>query len=75
MGFLPRLYVNDHTAFPNYKGVPGEIHVYVKQLSQYFRVNSGIIMKVRRIINSPRWYCAWLVLLAEAYDWHIVTNI
>ena len=30
MGFLPRLYINDHTVFPKDKRVPGEIHVNVK---------------------------------------------
>ena len=75
MGFLPRLYVNDHTVFPKEKRVPGEIHMNVKRLNQFLGVHSGIIVEVRRIINNPRWCCAWLVLLAEAYDWYIVTNI
>ena len=68
MGFLPRLYVSDHTVFPKDKRAPGEIHVNLKRLSQFFGVHSGITMEVRRIINNPRWYCAWLVLLAKGHD-------
>ena len=75
MGFLSRLYVNDHTVFPKDKRVPGEVHVNIKRLSQFFGVHRRVIMKVRLIVNNPRWYCAWLVLLAEACDWYIVTNI
>ena len=71
MRFLPRLYVNDYDVFPKDKRVPGEIHVNVKRPSQFLGVHSGIIMEVRRIINNQRWYCAWLVLLAEAYDWYL----
>ena len=58
MGFLHRLYVNDHTVFPKDKRAPGEIHVNVKRLSQFLGVHSGIIMEVRCIINNPRWYWA-----------------
>ena len=71
MRFLPRLYVNDYDVFPKDKRVSGEIHVNVKRPSQFLGVHSGIIMEVRRIIINQRWYCAWLVLLAEAYDWYL----
>ena len=61
MGFLPRLYVNDHTVFSKDKRVPAEIHVSVKKISQFLGVHNGVVMEIRRIIKNSRWYCAWLV--------------
>ena len=45
MGFLPRHYVKDDTVLLKDKRVPGEIHVNVKRLSQFFWVHSGVIME------------------------------
>ena len=36
---------------------------------------SGIVLELKRIINSPKWNTAWISLFAEAFGWYIIKNI
>ena len=41
-----------------------------KMLGSY----SGVILELKRIINSSKWNHAWVVLLPDVHSWFIVTN-
>ena len=71
---LPRIYVKDHQYIPKAKR-NGEITVNVLHLIRSFGSASGLVMELKRIIQSSMWNTAWLILIAEAYGWYIIKNI
>ena len=36
---------------------------------------SGAVVRVKQIINSPRWHLAWLKLRPQSYGWVAITDI
>ena len=62
---LPKIYYRD--------GSPGIISV--RRLIKEFGPSSGLILELRRIINTNRWHHAWLELYAIGLGWFQIKNI
>lgn len=73
MGFLPRIYLNDESVLGN--RISHEYQMNVKSLRKSFGIHSGLIREVKKIIQSSKWHCAWLSLVAEAHGWYIIKRI
>ena len=62
---LPKIYYRD--------GSPGIISV--RHLIKEFGPSSGLMLELRRLINSNRWHHAWLELYAIGLGWFQIKNI
>ena len=71
---LPRIYINACDYLPKPRK-SGELVVNIQRLIRNFGSASGIVMEVKRIVQSRFWNTAWLVLLSENYGWYIIKNI
>ena len=69
---LPRVYISDEQVL-NQKS--GKRAASVQRLIKRFGLYSGVILELKRIINSSKRNHAWVVLLPDAHSWFIVTNI
>ena len=74
LAHLPRIYINtcDHLPKPRKNG---ELVGNIQRLIRNFLSASGILMELKRIVQSRFWNTAWLVLLSENYEWYIIKNI
>ena len=66
---LPRVYISVERVL-NQKS--GKRAVSIQRLIKRF---SGVILELKRIINSSKWNHTWVVLLPDVHSWFIVTNI
>ncbi len=62
---LPKIYYRD--------GSPGKISV--RRLIKELGPSSGLILEIKRLINSNRWHHAWLELYAIGLGWFRINNI
>ena len=62
---LPKIYYRE--------GSPGIINV--RRLIKEFGPSSGLILEIKRIINSNCWHYAWVQLYAIGLGWFCITNI
>ena len=69
---LPRVYISDEQVL-NQKS--GKRAASVQRLIKRFGLYSGVILELKRIINSSKRNHALVVLLPDAHSWFIVTNI
>ena len=74
LAHLPRIYINvcDYLPKPRKNG---ELVVNIQRLIRNFGSASGIVMKLKKIVQSQFWNAASLALLSENYGWHIIQNI
>ena len=70
----PRIYINACDYLPKPRK-NGELVVNIQRLIRNFGSASGIVMKLKRIVQSRFWNSVWLVLLSENYGWNIIKNI
>ena len=71
---LPRVYINHRDALPKAKQ-DGCITVNMQRIIRNFGSASGVVIELKRIVQSSAWNTAWLVLVLEAYDWYVVRSI
>ena len=73
LAHLPRIYINacDYLPKPQKNG---ELVVNIKRLIRNFGSASGIVMEIKRIVQSRFWNTARLVLLSENYEWYVIKN-
>ena len=71
---LPQIYINacDYLPKPQKNG---KLVMNIQQLIRNFESASGIVMELRRTVQSQFWNTAWLVLLSENYGWYIIKDI
>ena len=69
---LSHVYISDERVV-NQKS--GKRAVSVQRLIKRFGSYRGVILDLKRIINSSKWNHAWVVLLPDVHSWFIVTNI
>ena len=73
MDHLPRVYISDPVALPQQQN-SGEIFANMQRIIRSYDSMSGIVLELKRIINSPKWNTAWISLFAE-FGWYIIKNI
>ena len=66
MDHLPRVYISDPVALPQQRN-SGEIFANMQRIIRSYDSMSGIVLELKRIINSPKWNTAWISLFAEAF--------
>ena len=69
---LTRVYLSDERVL-NQKS--GKRAVSVQRLVKRFGSYSGVILGLKRIINSSKWNHGWVVLLPDVHSWFIFANI
>ena len=69
---LPRVYISDERVL-NQKS--GKRAVRVQRLIKRFGLYRGVILDLKRTINSSKWNHAWVVLLPDVHSWFIVINM
>ena len=74
MAHFPRIYVSNASYLPLPKR-NGERSVNPQQIIRSFGAGSGLVMDLKRIIQSSMYKTAWLVLLGEAHGCYIIKNI
>ena len=47
----------------------------IQRLIRNFQSASGIVVELKRNMQSRFWNTAWLLLLSENYGWYIIQNI
>ena len=74
LAHLPQIYINacDYLLKPQKYS---ELVVNIQRLIRNFESASGIVMELKRIVQSPFWNTAWLLLLSESYGCYILKNI
>ena len=72
--YLPRIYINHPDVLSKAKK-DGLITVNMQMITRKSGSASGVVIELKRIIQSSVWNTAWLVLALEAYDWYTVRNI
>ena len=74
LAHLPRIYINacDYLSKPRKNG---ELVVNIHRLLRNSASASGIVMELKRIVQSRFWNTAWLVLLSWNYGWYVIKNI
>ena len=74
LAHLPRIYISACDYLPKPRK-NGELFANIQRLTRNFGSASGIVMKLKRIVQSRFWDTAWLLLLSENYGWYIIKNI
>ena len=74
LAHVPRIYINAYDYFPKPRK-SGKLVVNIQRLIRNFGSASGIVMELKRIVQSRFWNTAWFVLLSENYGWYIIKNI
>ena len=67
MDHLPRVYISDPFALPQQRN-SGEIFVNMQRIIRSYDSMSGIVLELKRIINSPKWNTAWIHCLQKHLD-------
>ena len=71
---LPRVYISDPFALQKQRNSE-EIFVNMQGIIRSHGSMGGIVLELKRIINSPKWNTTWISLFAEAFGWYIIKNI
>ena len=71
---LPRININPCDYLPKPRK-NGELVESIQRLIRDFESPSGIIMELKRIVQSRFWNKAWLVLLSGNYGCYIIKTI
>ena len=71
MDHLPHLYISDPFALPKQRN-SGEIFANMQKIIRSYGSMSGIVLELKRIINSPKWNTAWISLFAGTFGWYIL---
>ena len=74
LAHLPRIYINTCDYLPKPRK-NGELVMNIQRLIRNFGSASGIVMELKRIVQSRFLNTGWLVLLSENYGWYIIKNI
>ena len=68
------VYITDPFELPKQQN-SGEILVNMQRIIRLSGSMSGIVLELKRIINSPKWNTAWISLFAEGFGRYIIRNI
>ena len=71
---LPRAYVPNEEILPKFKG--GRIiRVNMQRIIKKAGSFSGLVIELKKILNSSNWNTAWLDLRLLSYGWYLIENI
>ena len=70
---LPQVYFSDLDIFPKLK--EAVVRVNKERIIHNAGLFSGLVMNMKKILDSEKWNRVWLDLVLLSHEWYVIRNL